>query len=344
MNRHHDQPAYAPQFKHDDFQFGLEIALGARLPRRGRRRRGARDRRRGSRTATPTPGCASGRRPPTCAEPRARPPPPGTGSARSPTSPRRDLPRDRAGQVDHRASTRAARALAAATRVLGADRRPARPPGERSRSPTRTRRLPGVLLPRAGRGPGEPRPLVVINNGSDGATSQMWVQGGAAASERGYHWMTFDGPGQQAALFEQRLRSGPTGRQCSRRWSTPWPLDPTSTPTAWPDRHQPGGLLGSARARVRAPLRRRGRRPGRGRRLDLVADQLPGLHAHPARGRQAGEFDKDMGSTERLSRSTRAVLRFRGEPYGLDADSRLTLREVFRYRLGDEVQHITRRC
>ena len=45
----------------------------------------------------------------------------------------------------------------------------------------------------------------MINNGSDGATSQMWVYGGAAASERGYHWMTFDGPGQQAALFEQNI-------------------------------------------------------------------------------------------------------------------------------------------
>ena len=44
-----------------------------------------------------------------------------------------------------------------------------------------------------------------MNNGSDGATSQMWVEGGAAAAARGYHWMTFDGPGQQAALYERRL-------------------------------------------------------------------------------------------------------------------------------------------
>jgi hypothetical protein len=27
MHRHH--PPYEPQFKHDDFQFGFEIALGA---------------------------------------------------------------------------------------------------------------------------------------------------------------------------------------------------------------------------------------------------------------------------------------------------------------------------
>jgi hypothetical protein len=49
-----------------------------------------------------------------------------------------------------------------------------------------------------------------------------------------------------------------------------------------------------------------------------------------------------MGWTERLSRSVRAVLRFRGAPYGLDTDSRWELyQEVLRYRLGDEVQHIT---
>ena len=44
-----------------------------------------------------------------------------------------------------------------------------------------------------------------MNNGSDGATSAMWGHGGAAAAERGYHWMTFDGPGQQYALYEQGI-------------------------------------------------------------------------------------------------------------------------------------------
>src|SRR6202012_5990821 len=35
--------------------------------------------------------------------------------------------------------------------------------------------------------------------------SAMWGLGGAAAAQRGYHWMTFDGPGQQAALYERGL-------------------------------------------------------------------------------------------------------------------------------------------
>ena len=42
---------------------------------------------------------------------------------------------------------------------------------------------------------------MVLNNGSDGATSHMGLFGGWAALERGYHYMTVDGPGQQAALF-----------------------------------------------------------------------------------------------------------------------------------------------
>jgi hypothetical protein len=42
---------------------------------------------------------------------------------------------------------------------------------------------------------------VVLNNGSDGPTSHMGLFGGWAANERGHHWMTVDGPGQQASLF-----------------------------------------------------------------------------------------------------------------------------------------------
>jgi hypothetical protein len=37
------------------------------------------------------------------------------------------------------------------------------------------------------------------------ATSAAWAAGGAAAAVRGYHWMTFDGPGRQAALRRQGL-------------------------------------------------------------------------------------------------------------------------------------------
>jgi hypothetical protein len=61
--------------------------------------------------------------------------------------------------------------------------------------------LPGYFF---SAGPG-PRPLVVIDHGGRAPTSSAWGAGGAAARARGYHWMTFDGPGRQAALRCQGL-------------------------------------------------------------------------------------------------------------------------------------------
>ena len=61
--------------------------------------------------------------------------------------------------------------------------------------------LPGYFF---SAGPGV-RPLVVIDHGGRAATSSAWAAGGAAAAARGYHWMTFDGPGRQAALRRQGL-------------------------------------------------------------------------------------------------------------------------------------------
>jgi hypothetical protein len=49
------------------------------------------------------------------------------------------------------------------------------------------------------------RPLLVIDHGGRVASSSAWAVGGAAAGECGYHWMTFDGPGRQAALRQQGL-------------------------------------------------------------------------------------------------------------------------------------------
>jgi dienelactone hydrolase len=77
-------------------------------------------------------------------------------------------------------------------------------PAERIAIPYEGAALPGYFF----RAADEPRPLVVLNHGG-GVTSQTWTAGGAAAAERGYHWMTFDGPGQQAARFVQGLPPRP---------------------------------------------------------------------------------------------------------------------------------------
>ena len=51
----------------------------------------------------------------------------------------------------------------------------------------------------------EPRPTVILNNGSDGPVSSQWSLGGRAAIARGWNVVTFDGPGQGAALHRQKL-------------------------------------------------------------------------------------------------------------------------------------------
>ncbi len=64
--------------------------------------------------------------------------------------------------------------------------------------------LPAYFFPASG-ATGHQRPLVIMHNGASAPTSAMWGLGGAAAAARGYHWMTFDGPGQQAALYQRNL-------------------------------------------------------------------------------------------------------------------------------------------
>lgn len=48
----------------------------------------------------------------------------------------------------------------------------------------------------------EPRPTVLFVNGSDGQAVEMWGAGIAAALERGWNAIVFDGPGQGSMLFE----------------------------------------------------------------------------------------------------------------------------------------------
>ncbi len=61
--------------------------------------------------------------------------------------------------------------------------------------------LPGYLLrPDAS---GQPRPTLVITNGSDGALTSVWAAAAAGALERGWNAFVFDGPGQQSMLFER---------------------------------------------------------------------------------------------------------------------------------------------
>lgn len=77
------------------------------------------------------------------------------------------------------------------------------PPIEQVAIPYEGTELEGFLF-RSSKG-SEPRPLLILNNGSDGPVSAMWLQGAASALERGYDCLTFDGPGEGAALWRQDL-------------------------------------------------------------------------------------------------------------------------------------------
>lgn len=52
---------------------------------------------------------------------------------------------------------------------------------------------------------GDRRPTVIFTNGSDGPISDIWASGAAAAVERGWNAVTYDGPGQGTALYRQGL-------------------------------------------------------------------------------------------------------------------------------------------
>jgi hypothetical protein len=215
--------------------------------------------------------------------------------------------------------------------------------GERVTIPYEGTTLPGYFFRAPDAAPGEPRPLVVLNNGSDGATSQMWVQGGGAASERGYHWMTVDGPGQQAAFFEQGIPFRPDWEAVL----TPVLDHMLDRPDVVSDRvavigiSQGGYWVPRALAFEHRPAAAVVD-PGV---IDVSASwtrHLPQIMRDQLRDGKREAFDREMRVVERLSADTAATLEFRGQPYGLAGDSRFDLyKTVVDYRLDGEEQQIT---
>ena len=49
---------------------------------------------------------------------------------------------------------------------------------------------------------GAPRKTLIVNGGYDSTAEEAFLFSGAAALERGYNALVFDGPGQGAAIFE----------------------------------------------------------------------------------------------------------------------------------------------
>jgi hypothetical protein len=217
-------------------------------------------------------------------------------------------------------------------------------PGERVAIPYADTTLPGYFFRAPDAEPGEQRPLVIMNNGSDGNTALLGLFGGNAAAARGYHWLAFDGPGQQAMFFLE-------GIPFRRDWEavlTPVIDAVTARPDVDSDRvaviavSQAGYWVPRALAfehRLVAAVID----PGV---VDVSASWTAAIPGHMVAQLkdESGKhsFDREMGWAERFSRSTRATLNFRGAPFGMKTDSRFDLyQEVMTYKLGDEVKNIT---
>lgn len=79
------------------------------------------------------------------------------------------------------------------------------PPVKPLRIPFEGTTLPAYLIPAVGRAD-EMRPLVIQTNGYDATVTDLYFASAVAASERGYHCLIFDGPGQGEMLIEHGMR------------------------------------------------------------------------------------------------------------------------------------------
>lgn len=187
---------------------------------------------------------------------------------------------------------------------------------ERLSVPYEDTTLPGYLF-RSGPAD-EPRRTLVHTNGSDGSVVGAWTRGLAEALARGWNAVTYDGPGQNAALVRQGLAFRPD-------WGhvlTPvvdalvarTDVDPVRIAVMGVS--QGGYWVPRALAtehRVAAAVAD----PGV---VDVSTTALGHLPHHLVRMLDAGDrnrFDTEMRWALRLSPATRTTLQWRMRPYGV---------------------------
>lgn len=166
---------------------------------------------------------------------------------------------------------------------------------------------------------GAQRPLLILNNGSDGPVSAMWLQGGAGAVARGYNCLTFDGPGQGAALWRQGLHFRPDWEAVI----TPVVDYALGLEEVDPDRI---ALLGISQAGYWVPRAVAFEHRVAAAVADpAVWDVSTSWYSHIGGGMKkqlaAGERDKfnqEMDWGTRFTRATRGSLAFRMRPFGLE--------------------------
>ena len=215
-------------------------------------------------------------------------------------------------------------------------------PGERIEIPYQGTMLKGYFFRAPDAQLGERRPLVIMNNGSDGATSGMWGHGGAAAGERGYQWMTFDGPGQQYALYEQ-------GIPFRHDWeAVPTPVVDAliSRTDVHSDRMAVIGISqgGYWVPRALAFEHRLAAAVADGGAVDISRSWLqppPAALREMLDSDRKDAFDATMRKAAAANPAVTATLEFRGRPYGTNGSRYDLYKAVSAYRLGNEVNDIT---
>ncbi|HTX32363.1 MAG TPA: hypothetical protein VMD09_13355 [Solirubrobacteraceae bacterium] len=202
--------------------------------------------------------------------------------------------------------------------------------------------LPGFFFPATDAAVDESRPLIIINNRTGEPTSQAWVNGGAAAAARGYHWMTFDGPGFEAALVNQGLLLRPDWEAVL----TPVVDAMLSRPDVDPSRIAVlgvgmGGYL-AVRAicfehRLAAAVADPGVVDASTAWTDALSDPMRRLLKTGART----AFEREVHLTELFAPDAAACMRLRGAPFGLADGSWYALyQRIGRYRLAGEIEQI----
>jgi len=192
------------------------------------------------------------------------------------------------------------------------------PPVEKVQIPYEDTTLPGYLFKVDGSG--RSRPLLLLNNGSDSDAADMYLMGAAAALERGYNALAYDGPGQGAALFLQDLYFRPDWEEVV----TPVVDFALGRPEVDPKRiaimgvSQAGYWVPRAVAfehRIAAAIAD----PGVFDVSTSWTDHLPQDIQELLEKGEKEEFDKNMKEGMRSSESLRYTLRFRMRPYGTDS-------------------------
>ena len=192
------------------------------------------------------------------------------------------------------------------------------PPVEKVEIPYEDTTLPGYLFKVDGSG--RSRPLLLLNNGSDSDAADMYLMGGAAALERGYNALSYDGPGQGAALFLQDLYFRPDWEEVV----TPVVDFALGRPEVDPERiaimgvSQAGYWVPRAVAfehRIAAAIAD----PGVINVSTSWTDYLPQDIQQLLEKGEKEQFDRNIEVAMRSSESLRYTLRFRMRPYGTDS-------------------------